>query len=226
VSARLTRRAAALAGAAVLGVVVLLLAVLVVGGGAPVTVKAAAAASSSSAPPSVPSQAPVPVAVTPTLSPAPPPSATTAAPRSSSVHLVVPAVGLDVAVLPLTPKKGVIDPPTMADGYWIKPYGAPGGTADNTVYIAGHSWTKGAAAFNPLMPGDHGDGVATGDVVEVQTPAGTTDYTVTGTERYDKDALPDATDVWTVVPGRLVLITCFVDDDGNATDDNFVVFAD
>jgi hypothetical protein len=76
------------------------------------------------------------------------------------------------------------------------------------------------------MPGDSGDGISTGDVVEVQSPSGTVDYTVTGTARYDKDALPDAADVWTIAPGRLVLITCFVDDDGRTTDDNFVVFAE
>ena len=38
--------------------------------------------------------------------------------------------------------------------------------------------------------------------------------------------LPDADAVWAKVPGRLVLITCFVDDDGRTTDDNFVVFAE
>ena len=60
----------------------------------------------------------------------------------------------------------------------------------------------------------------------VDTPAGTVDYTVTGTETYAKHELPGAADVWAIVPGRLVLITCFVDDDGRATDENFVVFAD
>jgi sortase (surface protein transpeptidase) len=114
----------------------------------------------------------------------------------------------------------------MGEAYWVAPYGEPGTHPDNTVYIAGHSWTTGAAAFNALMPGDSGAGVAIGDAVRVQTPTGTVAYTVTGTRRYDKDALPDATDVWTVAPGRLVLITCFVDDAGRTTDDNFVVFAE
>ena len=49
--------------------------------------------------------------------------------------------------------------------YWIEPYGAPVGPReqpDNTLYIAGHSWTRGAAAFNALMAGA---GVRVGDVV-------------------------------------------------------------
>ncbi|WP_299956421.1 class F sortase [uncultured Modestobacter sp.] len=181
---------------------------------------------------------PVAPTVEPTPTPAPAPVVTEPAPvevpvdtpveppKSSSVRLELPSVGVDVAVLPLTPTGGVIDPPTMADSYWVRPYGEPGAQPDNTVYIAGHSWTKGAAAFNPLMPGDHGAGVSTGDVVTVETPDSSVDYTITRTERYSKDALPGATDVWTVMPGRLVLITCFVDDDGRTTDDNFIVFAE
>jgi sortase (surface protein transpeptidase) len=221
----LTRRTAALTGAAVLGVVALL-AVLLLGGGRS-ELRATAVGASSSAPSSAPSSAattsvPAP-AVTTQATPTP---AASEAPRGSSVRLEVPSVGLAVGVLPLTPKAGVIDPPTMADSYWVEPYGEPGGASDNTVYIAGHSWTRGAAAFNALMPGDHGEGVSAGDVVEVQSPGGSVDYTITRTELYDKDALPDATDVWTVAPGRLVLITCFVDDGGRATDDNFVVFAE
>jgi sortase (surface protein transpeptidase) len=222
----LTRRTAVLTGAAVLGVVGLLLAVLLLGGGRS-DVRATAVGATASAPSSAPSSAatssaPAPVATTEAT---PTPTASEA-PRASSVRLEVPSVGLDVGVLPLTPEGGVIDPPTMADSYWVQPYGEPGGAPDNTVYIAGHSWTEGAAAFNALMPGDHGEGVSTGDAVEVRSPGGTVDYTITGTARYDKDSLPDAVDVWQVAPGRLVLITCFVDDDGRTTDDNFVVFAE
>lgn len=216
----LTRRTAALAGAAVLGIVTLVIALILTGGGPDVAVRAAGA-------PSEVTSAPSPAAVPAPEVPTPMPTGTTeAAPQSSSVRLEVPSVGLDVGVLPLTPKGGVIDPPTMVDSYWVEPYGEPGTAPDNTVYIAGHSWTKGSAAFNALMPGNHGSGVSTGDVVSVHTPVGTVDYTVSRTERYDKDELPGATDVWTVMPGRLVLITCFVNDDGRTTDDNFIVFAE
>jgi sortase (surface protein transpeptidase) len=229
----MNRRTAALTGAAVLGVLAVLFALLTTGGGhTPVTAAATPSPVATTTPaPTTTSATPVPTPVptpgeTAVTAVTAPSGTTTPAQRSSSMRLEVPSVGVDVPVLPLTPSDGVIDPPTMVDSYWIEPYGEPGGQADNTVYIAGHSWTKGAAAFNPLMPGDHGRGVSTGDVVEVQSPGGTVDYTITGTARYDKDALPDATDVWTVAPGRLVLITCFVDDDGRTTDDNFIVFAE
>lgn len=220
----LTRRTAALAGAAVLGVVALVLVLVLTGGRGEDAARAAAA-------PSVVTFAPAPAtATTPaptTEAPAPTSTETPAeTPRTSSVRLEVPSVGLDVPVFAYTPRGGVIDPPSMVDGYWVQPYGEPGTEPDNTVYIAGHSWTKGAAAFNALMPGDHGAGVSAGDVVTVQTAGGSVDYTVSRTERYDKDALPGATDVWTVMPGRLVLITCFVEDDGRTTDDNFVVLAE
>ena len=221
---RLTRRTAALAGAAVLGVVAMVLVLVLTGGRGEGAARAAAVASTAT---SAPAPAPPTVIAPTTEPPVPTPSEKpAAAPRASSVRLEVPSVGLDVPVLPYTPRGGVIDPPSMVDGYWVQPYGEPGTEPDNTVYIAGHSWTKGAAAFNALMPGDHGAGVSTGDVVTVQTPGGSVDYTVSRTERYDKDDLPDATDVWTVMPGRLVLITCFVDDAGRTTDDNFIVFAE
>ncbi|MCZ2819621.1 class F sortase [Modestobacter sp. VKM Ac-2977] len=223
-SLQLTRRTAALAGVAVLGVVAVLLALVLTGGRGDGAVRAAAAPSVTTSAPAPSTTPAVPTPEAPPPTPTPTPTAET--PRTSSVRLEVPSVDLDVPVFPYTPRGGVIDPPSMVDGYWVQPYGEPGAQPDNTVYIAGHSWTKGAAAFNALMPGDHGAGVSTGDVVTVRTSGGSVDYTVSRTERYDKDALPGATDVWTVMPGRLVLITCFVDDDGRTTDDNFVVFAE
>jgi hypothetical protein len=217
---RTTRRTAALIGAAVLVVVAALVAVLLlVPGEREQRVEPVATATEpTSATPTTTSAPPTTTALTTTSAPAPEPV--------SDVRLRVPSVGLNLPVSPLTPSGGVIDPPTMGGAYWIDPYGAPVGPGeqpDNTLYIAGHSWTRGAAAFNALMDGA---GVAVGDVVSVDTPSGTVDYTVAGTETYAKHELPGAADVWAIVPGRLVLITCFVDDDGRATDENFVVFAD
>lgn len=229
---RLTRRTAALSGAAVLGLAtVLALTLLLVSGNTPATPPAAVAASSAR----LPSAVPEPTTAGPTSSAAAPSNThafSTAAPRtiSSAVHLVVPSVGMDVAVLPLTPEKGVIDPPTQHEGYWIEPYGQPVGPGqenDNTLYIAGHSWSKGSAAFNPLMgQGSTEHSLAVGDTVQVRTADGTTTYTVTRTEEYDKGSLSEAADVWEISPGRLVLLTCFLDAEGHDTDDNLVVFAE
>ena len=161
------------------------------------------------------------------------PAAGTAAHRaagstpSSPVHVVVPAVGVDLPVLPLTPRRGVIDPPLLTAAYWITGYGAPVGSPDqarNTLYLAAHSAGRGSAGFDPLAGDARGRGaVGPGDRIDVATATGTVSYTVQRTAEYDKDALPRASDVWQDVPGRLVLITCRYD--GGRSTRNLVVFA-
>lgn len=147
----------------------------------------------------------------------------------SSVTLSIPAVGLELPVLPLTPAAGAIDPPTLTEAYWVEPYGDPVGdpaASDNTLYIAGHTWGGGDAAFNPLLDDSGQRGALTvGDAIEVRTPTGTAEYTVTGTESYARGALPSAADVWEASPGRLVLISCLQREDGPPTE-NVVVVAE
>lgn len=148
---------------------------------------------------------------------------------TSPVHLLVPSVGLDLPLLAHTPRRGVIDPPTLTAGYWIEPYGVPAAdpaAVDNTVYVAAHSAGRGSDGFDPLLSTDRRDSaVSAGDLVQVSTPGGTADYTVERTARYDKDDLPDAVEVWEAVPGRLVLITCFQRAGARAATENLVVFA-
>lgn len=149
---------------------------------------------------------------------------------SSEVHVTVPAVGLDLPVLPLTPTQGVINPPTLTAAYWIEPYGAPVGDvaqADNTLYLAAHSTSAGEYGFDALMdPDGEGSSLAPGDVVEVSTPTGAVGYAVQRTERYAKGELSGAAEVWEAAPGRLVLITCLQRGDGRASSENLVVFAE
>lgn len=149
---------------------------------------------------------------------------------SSDVHVTVPALGLDLPVLPHTPRGGAINPPTLTAAYWIEPYGDPVGTAgeaDNTLYLAAHSTGTGEYGFDPLMETDGGGSTLdAGDVIEVSTPEGTVSYTVERTERYAKGELAEATEVWEAAPGRLVLITCFQRGGGRASNENLVVFAE
>ncbi len=149
---------------------------------------------------------------------------------SSDVHVVVPGLELDLPVLPLTPRNGTINPPTLTAAYWLDPYGDPVGSpeqADNTLYLAAHSTGTGEYGFDPLMePDGGGSTLEAGDVIEVSTPQGTVDYTVERTERYAKGELPGATEVWEASPGRLVLITCFQRGGGRASTENLVVFAE
>jgi len=149
---------------------------------------------------------------------------------SSDVRLVVPSLGMDLPLLPMTPVGDTIDPPLLTAGYWIEPYGAPVGNAaeaTNTLYVAAHSAGHGDDGFDPLIAADgRGSTLASGDVVEVRTPTGTVRYTVQSTRRYGKEELPDAGEVWEVSPGRLVLVTCFQRADGRMATENLVVVAE
>jgi sortase (surface protein transpeptidase) len=149
---------------------------------------------------------------------------------SSDVHVAIPALDMDLPVLPLNPRNGTINPPTLTAAYWLDPYGDPVGSpeqADNTLYLAAHSTGTGKYGFDPLMASDGGGStLGAGDVIEVSTPQGTVDYTVERTERYAKGELPGATEVWEAHPGRLVLITCFQRGGGRASTENLVVFAE
>jgi hypothetical protein len=149
---------------------------------------------------------------------------------SSEIHLEIASVGLDLPLLPMTPRDGVINPRLLTAAYWIETYGQPTASAEqaqNTLYIAAHSAGRGDDGFDPLLTSDHeGSAVAAGDVVRVRTPGGTVDYTVVRTQRYGKDELPAAEEVWESSPGRLVLITCFQRADGRNSTENLVVVAE
>lgn len=149
------------------------------------------------------------------------------APPSSTVHVRIPAVGMDLPVLPLSPRRGVIDPPLLDAAYWLAPYARPGGPATNTVYLAAHADRGHGRGFDALLTTDHRSGALhAGDVVDVHTPGGTVHYTVDRSVQYSRDELAGAADVWQAVPGRLVLITCLTPRAaGSATTRNLVVFA-
>ena len=163
----------------------------------------------------------------PTPTPSPTPSFLTAfVPMAAPERIEIPAVSLDLAVLPVDPIGGRIDPPTVEEAYWIQDYGTPGSDADNTVYLVGHSSLSLAAAFNPLLDVEHQDSVLQpGDEIRVTTANGVLRYEVTAWTRYDKNRLPGADEVWAITPGTLHLITCFQEDGQAFADDNLVVTA-
>ena len=145
---------------------------------------------------------------------------------AAPTRVEVPSVDLAVDVVPVTPAGDALDPPTLTEAYWIQTYGTPGTDADNTVYLAGHSFDRGQAAFNPLFDKDaQVPVVQPGAEIVVTTAAGRLTYAVESTQRYPKGGLPDVDEVWRIVPGRLVLITCFQRNDGGASRDNLVVYA-
>lgn len=164
--------------------------------------------------------------------PPPLPPTTTATPVAQAsagtpVRVRVDAVGLDVEVVPTASVGGVFDPPSLTKAYWIEAFGAPGSESDNTVYLLGHSWDNGDAVFNPLFDrASQTSKVEPGDTVVVTTQAGDVTYEIERAERIPRaEVAQESNEVWDVVPGRLLLVTCFQNNGGGDAFDNFVVFA-
>lgn len=130
---------------------------------------------------------------------------------AAPTHVTINAANFDVRVLPLTVGEdefsaGLLVPPLTLEAYWLTNYGAPGRGSVNTTYIAGHSWDGGDAPFNRLS-----DTGLVGKPVTVTTAKGVLNYVVDSVTTYDKNTLKD-TDIWNVVPNRLVLISCYTED--------------
>lgn len=132
-------------------------------------------------------------------------------PTAAPQRISVPAAGIDVAVLPLTPTSGdlasqSIVPPFTEDGYWLTSYGKPGAGSQNTTYITGHSWSDREAPFDRLST--HTE---VGDRITVTTGTGKLTYIVDSITTHNKDTLRTS-DIWNIVPNRLVLISCYTED--------------
>lgn len=183
----------------------LLLAVLVVFG-----VQLFSGQGASSAPTPAASQSVAPPS--PSASTTPSPDAAAALPAAAPPReLVIETAGIDVPILPLAPTEAdlaaqSIVPPETLDGYWLSNFGQPGEGSDNTTYITGHSWEGRESPFNRLSTE-----VEVGERVTLTTDDGTIDYVVDSVTTHDKDSLKDS-DIWNVVPNRLVLISCFTED--------------
>jgi hypothetical protein len=147
----------------------------------------------------------------PTTAPAalePPPSLPIYPTAAAPTRIVYPAAGLDVVIHPLspTPEELAIVPPITLDGYWVSDFGMPGAGSTNTTYILGHSWEGRDAPFNRLSAAS-----APGDIFEATTASGTMRYRVDSVDTYVKASLKDSP-IWTAVPNRLVLISCYTED--------------
>ncbi|MHA7283057.1 class F sortase [Arthrobacter sp. TMS2-4] len=144
--------------------------------------------------------------------PAPTASAPAPGPAAASpTALSFPAAGIDMAVLPLTPSEAdlaaqTLVPPLTIDAYWLTSYGIPGAGSDNTTYIAGHSWDGKDAPFNALS-----DKSLMGAEFTLTVETGDLTYVVDSVTTHDKDTLKDS-DIWNIVPNRVVLISCYTED--------------
>jgi LPXTG-site transpeptidase (sortase) family protein len=173
---------------------------------------------------SVPAPAQTPVAVpsspaVPALAAAAPVSPSPFAGRPTG--LVVPALGVDAPVLPISAPGGVLLPPSNPQmlGWWQD--GAVPGAARGGALITGHTVHTGGGAFDDL------ETLRRGDALQVVTTRGRIPYVVSDVTIYPKSTLAhDAQRIFSQsVPGRLVLITC-EDWNGVAYLSNAVVIAD
>ncbi|UKA50517.1 class F sortase [Arthrobacter sp. FW305-123] len=127
------------------------------------------------------------------------------------LHITYDAVGLDQSVVPLTPTAQELElnsivPPHTPDAYWLSPYGMPGEGSINTTYVVGHSVEGGGSPFNNISAL-----AKAGDLLTVTTAEGPLIFRVDGVSTEYKDTLRDSK-IWDIVPGRLVLITCYAAD--------------
>jgi LPXTG-site transpeptidase (sortase) family protein len=132
-------------------------------------------------------------------------------PASPPQELTIESANINVPVLPLTPTESDLAtqslvPPETLDGYWLTNYGTPGEGSSNTVYITGHSWEDRDSPFNRFS-----SDVAVGDTVTLTTHEGVINYVVDTVTTHNKDTLKDS-DIWNIVPNRLVLISCYTED--------------
>ncbi|MGN6576793.1 MAG: class F sortase [Nocardioides sp.] len=137
------------------------------------------------------------------------------------VRLIVPSLGVDAPVIPITAPGGVLLPPgdPRTLGWWRD--GAQPGAAYGGALITGHTVHTGGGAFDDL------DTMRRGESVRIRTSRGLLEYAVSSVTVYRKSTLArDAQRIFSqTVPGRLVLITC-EDWNGTGYDSNAVVVAD
>ena len=152
------------------------------------------------------------------------PAARTAArPAPRPVSVSVPAVGLDLPVVPVGVRDDgqmrIPDDPALLGWYRFGP--TPGGSG--SAVVAGHldSWEYGVGPLVRLRD------VRVGDAVVVRTAEERVVLTVTGVRRYAKEALPPTLFARTGEP-RLRLVTCggAFDEAAGSYEENLVVTAE
>ncbi|WP_285313362.1 class F sortase [Pseudarthrobacter sp. fls2-241-R2A-168] len=126
-------------------------------------------------------------------------------------QIYYPAASINVQVHSLEPDSQAVAsrslvPPETTDGYWLASFGSPGAGSTNTTYIVGHTWVDQDAPFNHLSTK-----AAPGDRLTVVTATGKVEYKVDTVATQSKSTMKDS-NIWSVVPNNLVLISCHIND--------------
>lgn len=135
-------------------------------------------------------------------------------------RLVIPTLGVDAPVVPVTAPNRTLTPPSDPQqlGWWAD--GARPGARHGSALVTGHTVHTGGGALDDL------ETVQPGDRITVRTSESRLTYVVRTVRTYRKGALARAAErVFSQeVPGRLVVITC-EDWDGSQYLSNVVVVA-
>lgn len=135
-------------------------------------------------------------------------------------RLVIPKLGVDSVVVPITAPGGVLTPPGDAQqlGWWSD--GAEPGAAEGSALVTGHTLSRGGAALQDL------ESLKPGDRISVSTSNGRIVYRVGSVLTFSKGSVAtQAQELFSQsVPGRLVVITC-EDYNGSVYLSNVVVTA-
>lgn len=140
---------------------------------------------------------------------------------SNPDRIVVPDLGVDAPVVPITADDGVLVPPGDPGqiGWWSA--GARPGASTGTAVLTGHTVSSGGGAFDDL------DLMVPGQRVRIDSGAASTDYVVRSVTVYLKQSLAEhaAAIFDQSVPGRVALVTC-EDWNGSVYLSNAVVIAE
>jgi hypothetical protein len=140
----------------------------------------------------------------------------------SNGRLRVQSVGLDVPLGAMNLVKGAINPPGFKSAYWVRNLGTSFEEPEaGTAYVAAHSLRHGGKG-----PGNYLIDIETeqatvkvGDLIE----ADGVNYRMTEWRSIPKPDLPNETDLWEDIPGRIVLVTCLQRPDNSASRNNIVI---
>lgn len=143
-------------------------------------------------------------------------------PMAQPRQLSIADLGIDVPVLPMPAGAcPVLDPPTLADAYWVGCRSEPGTDSDGTVFVIGHAGAGTPAVFDTLPE------IVVGSTVLIETDSGTLEYTVRSTALYEKlGEAQESPELRLRQPGRLVLVTCYLENGTTLSSKNFVAYAE
>lgn len=163
-------------------------------------------------------------ATPPRPSPVPSPVGRVLASGVESVELPAAGYASEARTMEIA-DSGVIDPPDFTHVWWVRDRGVPPGRgAADTAYLACHTHSRRTAdevPCNKISP----ERIPAGSEIHVTTDVERLTYMVTSVKLVDKDEFANDPEIWGVHPGRLVWVTCYLEN-GKLSQYNAVVIAE